>query len=225
MIPDPFSIARDKAPVLFLPGSKYDYSNPGMAMLSYAVTASLKEAPQSDIKTLLRERIMRRIGTPDNEWTIGYSKGFEVDGLILYDNWGGAGFSARATARVGRLMLKKANWEGKQLVSPTWVEKAVTYAETPLPERPPGNPQPGSGLCWWLNFDGVWPSVPQDAFVGYGAGHQILLVIPSLDLIVVRNGERLDRRKGVSNPFSWGQMEKYLFNPVMEAIIDREVKS
>lgn len=216
--PDPFSIARDEAPIIFPPGSEYAYSNPGMAMLAYAVTASLKGAPQSDIRTLLRERIMKPIGVPDEEWSIGYGKGYEVDGLTLYANWGGGAYTARAVARVGRLMLRKGDWEGQQFVDPTWVEKAVSYAETPLPERPAGNPQPGSGLGWWTNFDGVWTKVPRDAFAGAGAGNQILLVIPSLDLIIVRNGEQLgEESKGEG---FWGGLEKYLFNPLMEAIVE-----
>jgi hypothetical protein len=40
-----------------------------------------------------------------------------------------------------------------------------------------------------VNVDGVWPFLPRDAFVGAGAGHQVLVVIPSLDLIAVRYGE------------------------------------
>ena len=216
--PDPFSVARDKAPIIFPPGSKYAYSNPGMAMLAYAVTASLKDAPQSDIRTLLREHIMKPIGVPDEEWSIGYGKGYEVDGLTLYGNWGGGSYTARAVARVGRLMLRKGNWEGQQLVDPIWVEKAVAYAGTPLPERPAGNPEPGSGLGWWTNFDGAWANVPHDAFAGAGAGNQILLVIPSLDLIIVRNGEQLgDQSKGEG---FWGGLEKYLFNPLMEALVE-----
>lgn len=219
MIPDPFTIARDKAPVLFPPGSKYDYSNPGMAMLAYAVTAALKNADQSDIKTLLHERIMKPIGIEDEEWTIGYSKAFKVDGLRLYDNWGGAGFTPRATARVGRLMLHKGNWERTQLLSRTWAEKAVSYAGTPLPPRDLGNPKPALGICWYVNFDAVWPSVPRDAFAGYGAQDQILLVVPSLDLIVVRNGGRLDQQKDGMKPLYWIDVEKYLLNPLMDSIV------
>lgn len=214
--PDPFSIARDEAPVIFEPGTRYAYSNPGMAMLAYAVTASLKGAPRADIRSLLRERIMRPIGVPDDEWSIGYGKVYEVDGLPLCANWGGGSYTARAVARVGRLMLHQGNWEGQQLVEPTCVQRIVTYAGTPLPERPPGNPQPGSGLCWWTNFDGAWSSVPRDAFAGAGAGNQILLVVPSLDLIVVRNGGVLgDEAKGEG---FWGGLETYLFNPLMGAI-------
>ncbi len=216
--PDPFSIARDEAPVIFPPGSDYAYSNPGMAMLAYAVTASLAVggAPQSDIQTLLRERVMKPIGVPDDEWSIGYKVGYEVDGLTLYANWGGGSYTARAAARLGRLMLRVGDWEGEPLVAPEWVQKAVMYAGTSLPDRPAGNPQPGSGLGWWTNFDGVWADVPRDAFAGAGAGNQILLVIPSLDLIIVRNGAPLgDASKGEG---FWGGLEKYLFNPLMGAI-------
>ncbi|MFC1713577.1 serine hydrolase [Candidatus Poribacteria bacterium] len=214
--PDPFSISRDKAPVVFPPGSDYAYSNPGMALLAYAVTASLKGAPQSDILSLLQERIMEPIGVSDAEWSIGYGKGYGVDGLKLYANWGGGSYTARAVARVGRLMLREGNWEGEQLISPEWARRAVEYAGTPLPDRL-GGPQPGSGLGWWTNFDGVWSAVPKDAFAGAGAGNQILLVIPSLNMIVVRNGAVLDSDAGF-----WGGLENHLFNPLMDSVIGHE---
>jgi hypothetical protein len=214
--PDPFTISRDKAPIIFKPGTQYAYSNPGMAMLSYAITASLKDAKQTDVRTLLRERIMRPIGVKDEDWSIGYGQTYKVNGLDLVANWGGGGYTARATARVGRLMLRKGNWQGRQLVDPKWVEEVVKFAGTPLPDRPSGNPNPASGLGWWTNFDGVWAKVPRDAFAGAGAGNQVLLVVPSLDLIIVRNGSDLyNRPKGEG---FWGGIEQYLFNPVMEAV-------
>jgi CubicO group peptidase (beta-lactamase class C family) len=215
--PDPFTLSRDKAPIIFTPGSKYAYSNPGMAILSYTITSSLKGTKYTDVRNFLRERIMRPIGVDDNEWSIGYGKTYKVNGLNLVANWGGGSYTARAVARVGRLMLRKGNWQGKQLIQSKWVETVLKYAETPLPDRPPGNPQPASGLCWYTNFDGVWLNVPRDAFAGAGAGNQLLLVVPSLDLIVVRNGGNLydsSRDEGF-----WGGLEKYLFTPLMKAIV------
>jgi CubicO group peptidase (beta-lactamase class C family) len=214
--PDPFTLSRDKAPIIFNPGSKYAYSNPGMAMLSYAVTASLRSTKYSDVRTFLQERIMRPIGVNDSEWSIGYGKTYKVNGLNLVANWGGGSYTAQAVARVGRLMLRKGNWQGKQLIDKKWVETVLKYAGTPFPDRPSGNPQPACGLGWYTNFDGVWSSVPRDAFAGAGAGNQVLLVVPSLDLIVVRNGGNLyDSSKGEG---FWGGLEKYLFNPIMKAI-------
>lgn len=218
--PDPFTISRDQAPVIFPPGSSYAYSNPGMAMLAYAVTASLKNAPHKDIRTLLRERVMKPIGINDDDWAIGYQQTYEVEGLPLVANWGGGNFTARAVARVARLMLHNGEWEGRQLISPARVKDVLAYAGLPLPDRAVEGPYPGSGLGWYTNFDGVWPSVPRDAFAGAGAGHQVLLVIPSLDLIVVRNGELLDQ--GLS---FWGGLEKHLFTPLMETLAQQPAYS
>lgn len=216
--PDPFTLSRDKAPIIFPPGTKFAYSNPGMAMLSYAITGGLQDTEHTDVRTLLRERIMRPIGVKDDEWSIGYGQTYKVNGLNLVANWGGGSYTARAVARVGRLMLRKGNWQGEQLIDSRFVEEVVKYAGTPLPDRPAGNPNPGSGLGWWTNFDGVWAKVPRDAFAGAGAGNQVLLVVPSLKLIIVRNGSNLyDPSRGEG---FWGGLEKYLFNPVMEAIID-----
>ena len=214
--PDPFTLSRDQAPIIFTPGTKYAYSNPGMAMLSYTVTASMRGSDHADVRTLLRERIMKPIGVKESEWSIGYGETYDVDGLKLVPNWGGGSYTARAIARVGRLMLKKGNWQGKQLIDSRWVETVLRYAGTPKPDRPPGNPQPACGLGWYTNLDGVWPKVPRDGFAGAGAGNQVLLVVPSLNLIVVRNGGDLyDPSKGEG---FWGGIEKYLFNPVMEAL-------
>jgi CubicO group peptidase (beta-lactamase class C family) len=207
--PDPFSIAVNQAPVIFPPGTSYEYSNPGMASLAYAVTASLKDAPQTDIRALLKARLCDPLGIPESQWSIGYGTPYKVDGLTLYANWGGGAFTPRATARIGQLMLHEGEWNGKRLVNQQLVKTMVAYAGMPISPRTT-NPNPGSGLCWWLNFDGVWPGIPRDAFAGAGASQQLLLVVPSLDLIVVRNGSIL----GKSDRF-WADALEAVFNPIV----------
>ena len=209
--PDPFSVAVHDAPVIFEPGASYAYSNPGMAALAYAVTASLKGAPQSNIRAALKARILDPLGVPESEWSIGYGQAYSVDGLELYANWGGGAFSPRTTARIGQLMLRGGEWQGKRLFDKLLVERMTTYAGMPIQKRTPSNPGPASGLCWWLNFDGVWPNIPRDAFAGAGAGQELLLVVPSLDLIVVRNGSWL----GPKDHF-WGDAVDQVFNPAVE---------
>ena len=62
-VPDPFSIAVHDAPVIFEPGTSNAYSNPGMAALSYAITASLKGG---DVRTLLKSRIYDPLEIPED---------------------------------------------------------------------------------------------------------------------------------------------------------------
>jgi CubicO group peptidase (beta-lactamase class C family) len=198
---DPFTISRDKTPLLFTPGDGFQYSNPGMAMLGYAVTAALKDG--KDLRSLLRERVMRPIGVPESQWSIGYEQTFHVDGLPLIATWGGGSFTPRATARVGRLMLGKGNWEGQQLIASSAVEQTTTDAGTL------GN----GAIGWWSNHDGTSAKLPKDAFWGAGAGHQVLLVVPSLRLIAVRNGESLSAARNFA-----AALQEYFFHPLMNAV-------
>src|SRR5690606_25871265 len=150
------------------------------------------------------------IGITEKEWSVGYGKTYTVNGLDLVANWGGAAFTPRAAAKIGRLMMNKGNWEGKQLISSKWAEKVVEYAGTPLPPRNAKDIAQACGLSWYRNFDAAWERTPRDLFSGAGAGNQTLLVIPSLQLIVVRNGgDMFDPKKGEG--FNYG-VERYLVN-------------
>ena len=221
--PDPFSMARDHAPVIFTPGTSYHYSNPGMAMLAYAVTSSYQGTEVKDIRSLLRDRIMEPIGITEKEWSVGYGKTYNVNGLDLVANWGGAAFTPRAAARIGRLMLNKGSWEGKQLISRKQVETVVKYAGTTVPSRDgEATYAAASGLAWYTNFDGVWQNAPRDLFFGSGAGNQVMIVIPSMKMIIVRNGEDMhNHAKGEA--YHHGYVH-YLMNPLMDAFTDRQKK-
>ena len=211
---DPFTISRDRTPALFDPGEKLHYSNPGIAMLTWCVTAALRDTPHTDIRTLLRERVMRPIGVRDDEWSVGYGKTCTVDGLPLVASWGGGSYTARAVARIGRLILRQGDWDGKSLLSREAVRQMVGDAGLP------GN----CGMGWWNNAAGRYPKLPKDAAWGAGAGDQLLLVIPSLNLILVRNGDTLAPPPAdaadVMQKFHDPRV-KILFEPLVDAITDR----
>jgi CubicO group peptidase (beta-lactamase class C family) len=210
---DPFTIARDQAPVLFEPGTRLQYSNPGIGMLGYAVTAALRDAPQKDIRTLLRDRVMRPIGAADGEWSVGYGKTFRVDGLPLVAGWGGGSYSARALARVGRLLLREGDWDGNRLLGKEAVRRITGDAGLP------GH----CGMGFWTNADGRYPRLPRDTYCGAGAGDQLLIVVPSRNLIIVRTGETLaPEPKDARDVFEayHDQRVKILFEPILDAITD-----
>jgi CubicO group peptidase (beta-lactamase class C family) len=219
---DSFTIARDQTPLLFNPGEKLQYSNPGIALLSYAVTSALRNAPEKDIRTLLRDRVMRPIGVPDGEWSCGYGKTYVVDGLPLVASWGGGSYTPRAAARIGRLVLRQGNWEGRQILSKEAVYEITGDAGMP------GN----CGMGWWTNTGKRYQKIPRDAVYGAGAGDQVLLVIPSLNLILVRNGETLaplpaeDTGKPQDVFSAKHDMRvRILFEPLIDAITDGTSKN
>ena len=213
---DPFTISRDRTPVVLEPGAKTAYSNPGMGMLAYAITAAIHDGPQKDLRALLRERILRPIGVKDSEWSVGYGQTYHVGDLDLVADWGGAAFTPRATARVGRLMLRQGDWNGKRLIDPKVIEQILNYRSPAEVGQWSGPSSPRPVLGWYTNVDKIWPAAPRDAFAGAGAGHQVLLVIPSLDLILVRNGAQLP---GGDKGF-WAAIEKEIITPLMGTITD-----
>src|SRR5262249_55412632 len=163
----------------------------------------------TDIRAVLRDRVLRPLGVPDEAWSIGYGKAAHVDGMDLWANWGGGAFTPRATARIGEWMMHGGRWGDKALVREAVIRQAGPYTGMPLPSRSRGPFDPGSGLCWYTNFDMVWPAVPRDAFAGAGAQHEVLLVVPSLDLIVVRNGGAL--APGDDDGDFWRAVYQHLF--------------
>ena len=109
--------------------------------------------------------------------------------------------------RVGRLMLRRGDWDGKRILSAEAVRLTTSDAGMPGP----------CGMGWWSNNEGDCAKLPRDAFFGSGAGHQILLVVSSLNLIVVRNGNVL--ANVAPTPHAYHEAyRKFLFEPLMAAI-------
>ena len=44
------------------------------------------------------------------------------------------------------------------------------------------------GVLWWNNADGKLAEVPSDTFMSWGQNESFIIVIPSLDIVVVRAG-------------------------------------
>jgi CubicO group peptidase (beta-lactamase class C family) len=215
---DPFTLARDRAPLLFEPRTRFQYSNPGIGLLSYCVTAAIKGGKHRDIRSLLKERVSRLIGVPDAEWSVGYGQTFTVNGLPLVATWGGASFTPRAAARLGRLVLRQGDWDGRRLLSREAIRQVTQDAGLP------GH----CGMGWWTNNARRYGWLPRDAVWGAGAGDQVLLVVPSLKLVVVRNGDELATAAKIRKLKPRDVFERYhdpraqiLFRPLVKAVTDR----
>ena len=89
--------------------------------------------------------------------------------------------TARDLGRLGQLYLNNGMWEGERLLPEDWRE----YVSTP------SGPQPeerkfGYGATFWLMNQSE--GIPKDTFAGFGNRGQYLVIIPSLDLVIVRRG-------------------------------------
>ena len=116
-------------------------------------------------------------------------------------------FSTRDMARVGYLMLRRGEWNGRQVVPAGWVEES-TRAFTPVSEMNPVRRRDGPfgyGYLWWV-WDGPHATGPYEgAYGGHGAIGQHIMVFPKLDLVIAhktRPGQRdaEGRRRSVSHP-------------------------
>ena len=88
------------------------------------------------------------------------------------------------------MLVQNGAWGSRQLIAPDVLRATLTDAGMPpdLAARNIGDPSPATSLGWWSNADGHWRGIPRDAVLGAGAGDQLLLIIPSLELVAVRNG-------------------------------------
>jgi CubicO group peptidase (beta-lactamase class C family) len=210
-----FRYAVMTAPVLFEPGTRYSYSGVGYYVLAYAAAVAFSEnGGKVDLKSLLASRIMEPLGIPRHDWVISYGAAYEWDGYRLYALGSGGFYTPRALATIGQLLLDRGEWQGARLLDARWVDAMLSDLRSP-PVRTPGMADPPTGIGLWVNSDGFWPSLPRDAAVGAGAGHQILLVVPSLDLVVVRLGETLGKDEHEGD--FWRALEPALFQPLMAA--------
>ena len=105
----------------------------------------------------------------------------DMAGNFVGSSYGWA--TTRDWAKFGLLYLHKGNWNGAQILDESW----VTYSATPT------NTSNGNyGAHFWLNAGGKFPDVPRDLYYCSGFQGQMIAIIPSLNLVIVRMGLKED---------------------------------
>ncbi len=161
------------------PGTFYVYSNVTTARLALAVMQVLREP----LPKVLREKVMNPIGASTTWRWKGYDNAWiEIDGQKMQGSssgggWGGSMWiDAPDLARMGLLTLHQGEWDGKQLISGDWFEKA---------ETPTGIRQDRGFNNWNLNTGRkALPEAPESAFFHSGSGNRVY-VDRENDLVVV----------------------------------------
>jgi CubicO group peptidase (beta-lactamase class C family) len=176
---DKVKFAADK-PLIHAPGTHWQYSSGTSMIVSGILRNSF--AGEQEYLDYPRERLFAPLGMksaliePDASGTF-------VGSSLLYA-------SARDYARLGLLYLRDGVWQGTRLLPEGW----LAYTLTPTK----GAPDASYGAHMWLKLPlserHGEPPMPNDAFYFLGHDEQIIAVIPSRDLVIVRLG--LTRKGG-----------------------------
>jgi CubicO group peptidase (beta-lactamase class C family) len=175
------------------PGERFDYSDPGFALLSPVFSA----ATGRTLADVSSERIFARIGIETFHWDQQGGGGHLGPMTNAHT---GVHLTVRDLLRFGLLFLRGGRWDTREIIPESWVRQS-TEPSTSANER--------YGLGWWVNRSGLmWPGLPRDAFAAVGYRSNRCYVIPSLDLVVARLG---------TGPTTWDEAE--LIGSIVDAIV------
>ena len=164
------------------PGERWAYHNAPYTLLHSIV----ENAAAQDFSTYFNDVLRDKIGM-DGFW-------FQRDGdynVIYYS-------TPRAMARFGLLILNGGMWDGEMIMSNHTIDTMLTPSQTH---------NPAYGRLWWLNGQSQYQSpttgqltlngqinefAPDDMVAALGKNGQMLFIVPSQSLVVVRMGNSSD---------------------------------
>jgi CubicO group peptidase (beta-lactamase class C family) len=166
------------------PGVEWNYSNLGYAVLSRLIRDKVSDGAARGVLDFAERELFAPLGmrTPVLNFDVTETPG--GSGLFLA--------SARDWARFGLLYLRGGAIGTQQILPADWVKAAIV----PTLDA-------GYGRSFWLNhtdaahpLPGRWgmKGAPADAYFARGYLGQFIVIVPSLDLVIVRLG--ISYRKG-----------------------------
>jgi len=162
------------------PGTFFEYNDVRLNVLAYALTHTWrKPLPQ-----VLKEHIMDPIGASTSWRWFGYDNAWStIDGLQMQSvtggghSGGGMFISAEDMARFGLLFLNDGVWDGKRLLSESWVQAV----------QQPSIPNHNYGYMWWLNQQGArhWENLHEHLYYAAGFGGNFIVIDQENGLVIV----------------------------------------
>lgn len=166
------------------PGERFIYAQTTVTALVAVIEAAVGE----DLQRYAARELFEPIGISGGDWRWQRDGAGRTQGFAFLD------MSPRAFARLGLLMQSGGTWQGRRLISEEYIEQGAAGTEA----------NPGYGFLWSSNrgeryrssgyveqdwLERRWlRSAPADAFGLSGMFNQNVIVIPSLEMVVVRMG-------------------------------------
>jgi CubicO group peptidase (beta-lactamase class C family) len=158
-------------PLRFEPGTVWRYRNSDPLTLMYLARLAV-EAKGQEWLSFPQRQLFDRIGARSFVLETDAWANFIITGF----DYGGT----RDWARLGLLYLWNGEWQGQRILPADW----AAFVSSPAP----GDAARGYGGLFWLNRGGARERLPEDAYWMAGYMGQTTMIIPSRDLVVVRQG-------------------------------------
>ena len=173
-------------PMTDTPGDKFKYNSYNPIVLGMVIEKSTKLSPAS----YFEEQIWNKMGM---EYSGSWSMDSEESGMTKMES----GLNLRAVdfAKFGRLILKRGNWDGTQIISDNWIEELYSVSEINKVEE-------FGDEIFYKNFWWIYSKDQENSDIISGWGHlgQFLYVFPKTNTIIVRMGSK------TGNVESWGKI-------------------
>jgi len=151
---------------------------------------ALERATGQTIPELTRQEVFAPLGMTGAYW-VELRTG---DRLMGYQS---IRMRPRDLVKLGQVLLNDGIWNGEPYLAANYIAQLQT---APTPDA-----NPAYGLFWHLNAGDYYlsyresdfvqqrllPDTPPDAIANFGNGGQIVVIVPSLDLVWVRTGARI----------------------------------
>lgn len=162
-----------------LPGTHWEYNDVRVNRASLSLLRVLRQP----LPEVIKAHIMDPIGCSDIWAWHGYRNStVSIDGRDMISvsgggHWGGGLFiDCYDHARVGYMLLRRGQWQNRQLISEAYLDQALA----------PCRENPSYGYMFWLNGPQERaPSAPASSFFLVGAGANLVWIDPEHDLVTV----------------------------------------
>lgn len=166
------------------PGTYFEYAQTTVTLLAAVVQRAVGE----DLQAYAQRELFDELGIPRSDWNWARDAKGQTQGYAFLF------LPPKHLGRIGQLLLQEGAWHGRQLVDAGYVREL----------RAPTPTNGAYGFLAWTNAGG-WTvtatapsrrvlqepfisSAPRDTYAFVGFMGQLIVVIPSLDMVVVRTG-------------------------------------
>ncbi|MBE7169251.1 MAG: serine hydrolase [Williamsia sp.] len=173
----PWTTTFLEQPVQYEPGSHFLYNTGATYMLG----AIVHKITGQTLEKFLSPRLFQPLDITEHDWETS-PQGLNTAGYGLRIKTGDI-------AKFGQLYLQKGQWNGKEILSPAWVNEATSYQTSS---------QEGNGD--WAQGYGYqfWRCKPAGLYRGDGAYGQYCIVMPEQDAVLAITSESWDMQKSMT---------------------------